>query len=315
MLANRNSSFGLFTVSLYGLLLVSLVQAQVGSTEQGMASLAFQIDGPSDCAIFINNRRLVKSDNIPYSTGDKLPPLPEGRYSITLAKTGYKDLSVVSQLTRNSPPLKGKMVSGKPGILQEGYWGSVKVDEMRPKAKAGFGEQKLLKLFSTLTDLMARNRVSLTAESPVTNKEPDFVDVPFEGSLLIGIRYRSGEYVNAIEVLKSVQPIFLSSRGQFLGKNHGIDKGVEKEVVANEGYAVGGMIAKSGQVCDAIQLVFMRITPNGLNPNDFYSTGWLGGDGRGGGKPQMLSGLGKPVVGIAGRAPGALATLRLAVIQ
>ena len=49
------------------------------------------------------------------------------------------------------------------------------------------------------------------------------------------------------------------------------------------------------------KIIFMRINPDGLslNPQDFYVTDWLGGEG--GGKGREISARGRLVVGVTGR--------------
>ena len=68
------------------------------------------------------------------------------------------------------------------------------------------------------------------------------------------------------------------------------------------GYAVGAINTHTGLLLDAFQFVFMRFENGKLDPNDCYSSSWLG-DPRGG-NPASASGGGKIVVGVHGRSNG-----------
>ena len=69
--------------------------------------------------------------------------------------------------------------------------------------------------------------------------------------------------------------------------------------MAKPGYAVGGMNVDAGEFVRALEVVFMRIQPDGsLDPADRYTT-WIGAPS---GQPtKPLGGTGAPVIGIYGR--------------
>lgn len=59
------------------------------------------------------------------------------------------------------------------------------------------------------------------------------------------------------------------------------------------------MNVRSGKYVDAVQLVFMKLKPDGtLDPKDAYTGPWLGPDSDGKGKIIHLAGDGRPVIGI-----------------
>lgn len=116
---------------------------------------------------------------------------------------------------------------------------------------------------------------------------------PFEtaspnGRPLLGVRYAMGSWAGE-PALRSLTPIF--DRRRPAGA---------KAVVARNGYAVGGMNVRAPKYVSAIQLVFMRLGPDGrLDPSDSYTSEWLGASS--GAPVQTLDGGGRKVVGIKGR--------------
>jgi hypothetical protein len=68
--------------------------------------------------------------------------------------------------------------------------------------------------------------------------------------------------------------------------------------MARPGYAVGGLLIKSGLLIDRLQVIFMRIGSDGLIPDDTYNSEWVGGPG--GPNQKTLGGDGRPVIGIYG---------------
>ena len=66
---------------------------------------------------------------------------------------------------------------------------------------------------------------------------------------------------------------------------------------AKAGYAVGGIKIRSGAALDQVQLVFMKVDGEKLNPADQYVSPPVGGDG---GEPSQVLSNGSLVVGIHG---------------
>jgi hypothetical protein len=122
-------------------------------------------------------------------------------------------------------------------------------------------------------------------------------DVVKEGGYIVGFEAGKGGWFQ-FSVLGSLRPIFATARGTRDGERRGKTNG--NRVVAKEGYAVGGLQVRAGEVVNCVQIIFMRINPDGisLNPQDFYVTDWLGGEG--GGKPREISARGRMVVGVTG---------------
>jgi hypothetical protein len=137
-----------------------------------------------------------------------------------------------------------------------------------------------------------------------------FQDAAPRGSLLVGLIItdgRSGSY----HVITSVQPIYGTASGdRSVSKTYGETGANRTELVAKPGYAVGRINGRDGLLVDAIQIVFMRIGPTGLDANDSYLSEWAGGKG---GNAKTISSNGKFVLGIHGRANRSLGHFGLLV--
>jgi hypothetical protein len=86
-----------------------------------------------------------------------------------------------------------------------------------------------------------------------------------------------------------------------------------KRVLAKEGYAVGAVNIQTRRYVDALQLVFMRIKPDGrLDPADSYTSDWIGFPEKEA-KAKTLSGQGQRVIGVHLRRGAILNSLALVV--
>jgi hypothetical protein len=117
-------------------------------------------------------------------------------------------------------------------------------------------------------------------------------DMPADGGLLIGFEITVDRFV------KSVQPIYLTSSGEKLGKIHGTPTGTPVTVKASPGYAVGAINVRAGDLLDGVTVIYMRVNDNGLNANDAYRSALVGSTG---GEAFTVGGDGSFVIGIRGR--------------
>jgi hypothetical protein len=117
--------------------------------------------------------------------------------------------------------------------------------------------------------------------------------------VLIGFRLGIGTFFNN-DVIKRVEPIYLTSRGEKIGHGFGDDEQVDRTVIAKAppGYAVGAVAIGGGGGLDSVTLTFMRFNGTRLDPTDRCVTPRIGGNG--GGQAQ-LDGDGTPIIGIRGR--------------
>lgn len=104
---------------------------------------------------------------------------------------------------------------------------------------------------------------------------------------LLGLEYRTGVWDDE-KCLAQLVPVFSEDQ----------PKTIEPRVIAKEGYAVGGMNVKAVKFVDAVQIIFMRLKPDGsLDPKDSYTGDWLG-EASATAKVTKLGGDGHRVLGI-----------------
>ena len=137
----------------------------------------------------------------------------------------------------------------------------------------------------------------LLAGRPLTERLNTFRDQVPEGGWLVGLRIvRSFNWNGAIQ---SLQPIYQVEDKYELGKLCGSPGGAaQTEVLAKPGFAIGKIEARAGLVTNAVRLTICRVTEQGLDVNDSYTTQWLGSEG--GGEMAPIGGRGEIIVGLAG---------------
>jgi hypothetical protein len=118
------------------------------------------------------------------------------------------------------------------------------------------------------------------------------------GSLLIGLEIGLRSFLGN-DMVGAVRPVFLTPNGERRGAAHGEDFNRKVVVKAKDGYAVGGIIIKSGSAVDGFQVRFMRVRAGRLDPIDAYDSDWIGS--RTGDRETRVSSTGAHVVGIFGR--------------
>jgi hypothetical protein len=99
--------------------------------------------------------------------------------------------------------------------------------------------------------------------------------------------------------VKSVRPIYVTRKGERLGKWHGVPHGKVQRVEGKEGYVVTAIVAKHGHRLDGMRLLYMRVRDGRLNPDDTYRSKWIGGHG--GGRETLYATYGDPIVSMFGR--------------
>jgi hypothetical protein len=100
--------------------------------------------------------------------------------------------------------------------------------------------------------------------------------------------------------ISSIQPIYRVGDKQVNGKRWGGLLGEETTEVAKPGYAIGALNTYTGLAVDGFEMVFMKIDGDRLDPEDSYTSSWLGD--KKGGSPRDVSSEGKIPVGLQGRA-------------
>ncbi len=146
------------------------------------------------------------------------------------------------------------------------------------------------------------NALRKQAEARRWRKEPAYrgavgrlpiEDIPTEGRLLIGFHCTKGQYIT------SIQPIYLTAKGEQMGPRVGSEFGAVTTLKAAPGYAVGAINVRAGDVFDAVTLVFMKVTDKELDTRDAYRSEEF--DCSGGGDPFTTGGDGSFLVGLHSR--------------
>jgi hypothetical protein len=139
-----------------------------------------------------------------------------------------------------------------------------------------------------------------------------FTELPAEGALLVGFDCGLGRFFN-IENVYALRPIYQTREGKLYFHQHGIfadRRGpggrIHKtrvlrtvSVLARPGYAVGALTVRSGLNINGLAVTFMRITGETLDPEQSYTSAWIGD--RTGGSEASVSANGAPVIGVHGR--------------
>jgi hypothetical protein len=158
----------------------------------------------------------------------------------------------------------------------------------KPKAKAS--------LYDRVRQAVLENKTEETERLGMGDFA--YQSVPNDGSIMVGMAVTYTPLFTH-NVIKSVRPIYQRPDGtRYDGPVCGKPTGVGDRVVAKEGYAIGAATIKAGMGIDGMQLTFMEIGPDGLNPDKTYLSKWLGSYG--GASARTFVNDGRPIVGIAG---------------
>jgi hypothetical protein len=153
-------------------------------------------------------------------------------------------------------------------------------------------------LAAIVRQAVAQKNCNVTAIQGGAFAQIPYADYSSDG-ILIGFRIGLGKFFSN-DVIKTIQPIYLTDRGEQVGqKLGGSGSGYSMvELKAPPGYAIGAVKIRGGGGLDAITVTVMRITAIGLNPSDARLFPRIGGTGGG---EASFTGNGSPAVGITGR--------------
>ncbi len=139
-------------------------------------------------------------------------------------------------------------------------------------------------------------------------------DVSNPPGILVGFEFIIQKFKSG-KPARGYRPIYRSREGRTMGQYQAQKEGIETvEVVAREGYAVGGLQTQADDMAiRRFRVAFMKILPNGLDVRDSYESDWVGEfeDAK---KSSQIDSEGKFVVGLvakSGLGPDALQLLRL----
>jgi len=235
-----------------------------------------------------------------------VPPAPE-RASTPDVRTAISAYLRVAQAAEQSIALKRNSIRSKYMHALVAAERAARAANDLPAANRARRAQQSLSIRQAVAD---STRLA-TTEVAGRDRDP-WRDVPKGGMPLIGFKGATGGWFQ-FTVLGSLQPIFLAPEGPTDGRKRG-HAGDGPSIVAKEGYAVGGILVKSGEVIDGLQILFMRMKPDGLSldPQDFYISDWLGA---GGGKGREITAKGKLVVGVTGTTTSVVESLGLVFLK
>jgi hypothetical protein len=115
-------------------------------------------------------------------------------------------------------------------------------------------------------------------------------------SPMVGLRCSPGNWNGP--VIGHIQPLY--DRAGNDPPSSGMDSKRAKNVLAKEGYVVGGLIADFDKVnFFAFRVIFIRRQDGRLDPKDQYTTDWIGTPANK--HQQQLAGKGEEIIGIFGR--------------
>ena len=119
----------------------------------------------------------------------------------------------------------------------------------------------------------------------------------------MGFEITKGDWFGA-PLLRSVQPIYLTTAGKVKGAVYGKPGGTPFVVEARDGYAVGGASLRDGNFLWTLELTFMKIDAfhKNLDKADSYKSEVAGDSIKNTDKPKTHAGDGLPIIGIFGYA-------------
>lgn len=121
-----------------------------------------------------------------------------------------------------------------------------------------------------------------------------------DGAVLIGFEIGLGA-VPDTAVVNYLRPIWLTPRGEQFGTAYGRTANPIQTVKARSGYAIGGIVMKSGGAIEGLCFTFMRRGDKHLDAEDFYLSDWYGEPTRKPPAESLRSGGGGFVIGIFGK--------------
>ena len=92
---------------------------------------------------------------------------------------------------------------------------------------------------------------------------------------LVGFNVTFFDYSGHL-VIGSIQPIYRTNHSTIVSKTYGNPNGKVVSMQAKAGYAVGGIVAKGGDLFDGFKVVFMRLHAGQLDKNQSYESEWVG---------------------------------------
>ncbi len=152
---------------------------------------------------------------------------------------------------------------------------------------------RLVKGVATLLEPGEAGRPQVVSQRYGGGRAPPFKEVAPPGAYLAGFRFRATDRIN------NLRAIYATPRGLVRGEQHSGGP-VNNEVVARRGYAVGGLVVRSGGFVNGLRIIFHRRSGDGrLDADDSYESPFFG-EARN--QENRIESTGGPVIGVHGTA-------------
>jgi hypothetical protein len=129
--------------------------------------------------------------------------------------------------------------------------------------------------------------------------DPEFMEIPPAGGLLVGFEIAYGGLGNSIVTIQAVYGVKGKAKDVF-GLVHGTDTKRRTRDRAKPGYAVGGIKVKGALWVDGFSIIYMKVDDDKLDPTDTYESAWFGNAAQEEEK-NSITGDGVQAIGILGR--------------
>jgi hypothetical protein len=169
-------------------------------------------------------------------------------------------------------------------------------------------------VFAAARAAVAGRRIAKTSALGFALEKKPFIEAPAEGALLVGFDVGLGKVGND-ELVFALRPLYRTAQGDTSYQDFGVfqsaaepaaarKRGPRKQATrtvhlqADPGYAVGEITLRTGVNIRGMSLTFMRVSGRTLDPQQSYTSDWLGDTKFG--RQGTVSGNGAPIIGVFG---------------
>jgi len=199
------------------------------------------------------------------------------------------------------PPRQGRAAGLVGGAILLLFAGAAAADEgQRPNS-----------LLAAVRAAVTSGRVTNSRVIGFTLAKGFFQELPKPGAVLTGFDLGVGKFLDR-DTIYALRAVYSTAGGESSGSEHGLftDRVLAGQRLlktkiqwtvrlrARQGYAVGGITLRTGLNLDGMSVKFMRIAGSWLDPQNAYTSDWVGNSS--GGSERFVGRSGAPVVGLLG---------------